>query len=60
MRKRLISEVDWSFQSQKANIVLDDPSRPTEEELGVNIQLCLESFGSELNRLCVIIQIVIP
>ena len=45
MRKRLISEVDWSFQSQKANIVLDDPSRPTEEELGVNIQPCFESFG---------------
>ena len=60
MRERLTSEVDRSFQSYEADIVLDHSSGPTQEKLGVNVQLCSERFSLKYNRLCVILQIVIP
>ena len=59
MRECLVSEVHRNLQSKKTNVVVNHSSFATQEELGVNFQLCPDRFSLKFNCLCVVLQIVI-
>ena len=59
MRERLISEVHWSLQSKKANIVFYLSSRCSYEEPRMCSKFRLDCLRFEGNRLSVVLYIVL-